>query len=108
MTGRRQTVYRVMARHRPSGEWAGMSMLCVDEFSPALAFQEDTSVVRAHRGNRLGLLMKSDMLRWVGHERPEVAEIDTWNSTTNHHMIAVNERLGTRLVAQHLTFKWVS
>lgn len=107
MAGRKQTVYRVMARHRPSGEWAGMSMLCVDEFNPALAFQEDTSVVRAHRGHRLGLLMKSDMLRWVAHERPEVAEIDTWNATANHHMIAVNERLRTRVVAHHLTFKWV-
>lgn len=106
MAGRRQTVHRVMARHRQSGDWAGMSMLCVDEFKPSLAFQEDTSVVSAHRGHRLGLLMKADMLRWIGHERPEVAEIDTWNATTNHHMIAVNEQLGTHVVARHLTFRW--
>ena len=38
-----------------------MSLLCVDEFAPGVAFQEDTSVVRAYRGHRLGLLMK------VGH-----------------------------------------
>lgn len=105
MAGRRQRVHRVIARHRASGEWAGLSMLCVDDFSPTTAFQEDTSVVRAHRGHRLGLLMKADMLRWVTEERPEVSAITTWNSTTNHHMIAVNERLGATVVARHVTFR---
>ncbi len=105
MTGRRQTVHRVVARHRPTGEWAGLSMLCVDEFSPALAFQEDTSVVRAHRGHRLGLLMKADMLRWVCDERPEVGAVDTWNATSNHHMIAVNERLGATVVTEYVGYR---
>ena len=105
MAGRRQTVYRVLARHRATGAWAGMSMLCVDEFSPAVAFQEDTSVVRAHRGHRLGLLMKADMLRWVSQERPEVTATITWNATTNHHMIAVNEKLGATVVARHAGYR---
>lgn len=105
MAGRRQTVYRVMARHRGTGEWAGISMLCVDEFLPTIAFQEDTSVVRAHRGHRLGLLMKADMLRWISQERPEVAATDTWNATTNHHMIAVNERLGARVIAHYESYR---
>lgn len=105
MAGRRQTVYRVVAVHRATGEWAGLSMLCVDEFTPSLGFQEDTSVVRAHRGHRLGLLMKADMLRWVERERPEIGAIDTWNATTNHHMIAVNERLGATVVAEHLGYR---
>lgn len=105
MAGRSQTVYRVLARHRASGEWAGMSMLCVDEFSPTVAFQEDTSVVRKHRGHRLGLLMKADMLRWLSEERPEVGATDTWNAATNHHMIAVNERLGATVVARHSNYR---
>lgn len=105
MAGRRQTVHRVLARHRPTGAWAGLSILCVDEFAPAVALQEDTSVVRVHRGHRLGLLMKADMLRWVTRERPEVAATDTWNATTNHHMIAVNERLGGRVIAHHATYR---
>lgn len=105
MAGRRQTVHRVLARHRDSGEWAGLSILCVDEFSPGVAFQEDTSVVRGHRGHRLGLRMKADMLRWVALERPEVSATDTWNATTNHHMIAVNERLGARVIAHHETYR---
>jgi len=105
MAGRRQTVYRTMARHKQTGDWAGLSMLCVDEFSPAIAFQEDTSVVRAHRGHRLGLLMKADMLRWISQERPELSATDTWNATTNHHMIAVNEKLGATVVATHVSFR---
>jgi GNAT superfamily N-acetyltransferase len=105
MAGRRQTLYRVMARHRDSGEWAGQSMLCVNEFAPGEAFQEDTSVVRAHRGHRLGLLMKTAMLMWVGDERPEVGAIDTWNDASNHHMIAINERLGATVVARHQSFR---
>ena len=102
MTGRHQTVYRVLAQHRRTGEWAGLSMLCVDEFAPTIAFQEDTSVVRAHRGHRLGLLMKAEMLRWVGAERPEIEAADTWNAVSNHHMIAVNERLGATVVAEQI------
>jgi GNAT superfamily N-acetyltransferase len=105
MADRSQTVYRVLARHRASGEWAGMSMLCVDEFSPAVAFQEDTSVVRKHRGHRLGLLMKADMLRWLAEERPEVGATITWNATSNHHMIAVNEMLGATVVARHANYR---
>jgi GNAT superfamily N-acetyltransferase len=105
MAGRRQTVHRVLARHRSTGEWAGMSMLCIDEFSPSVAFQEDTSVVRAHRGHALGLLMKADMLRQLARHRPEVAATLTWNATTNHHMIAVNERLGATVVARSHNYR---
>lgn len=105
MAGRSQTVHRVLVRHRASGEWAGMSILCIDEFAPAVAFQEDTSVVRKHRGHRLGLLMKSEMLRWIGQERPEVNATITWNATTNHHMIAVNELLGATVVATNAGYR---
>ena len=82
-----------------------MSILCVDEFAPAVAFQEDTSVVGKHRGHRLGLLMKADMLRWCHQERPEVGATITWNATSNHHMIAVNEMLGATVVARNANYR---
>jgi GNAT superfamily N-acetyltransferase len=104
MAGRRQTLYRVVARHRGTGEPAGHSLVCVDEFTPAEAVQEDTAVVLAHRGHRLGLLMKAEMLSWLARDRPEVAHVDTWNNADNHHMIAINERLGARVVARRQTF----
>ncbi len=105
MAGRRQTLYRVVARHRATGEPAGHSLLSFNEFSPSSAFQEDTAVVRAHRGHRLGLLMKATMLAWVTDLRPELATIDTWNDAGNHHMIAINERLGCPKVATHQGFR---
>jgi GNAT superfamily N-acetyltransferase len=105
MAARRQTVYRVMARHRGTGTWAGHSVLCVDEFDPAIGHQEDTSVVGAHRGHRLGLRLKIEMLRWIAEERPEVRATETWNSAENHHMLAVNERLGTEVVDRHLSMR---
>lgn len=97
---RRQTQYAVVARHRASGEPAAITLCDVDEFDPSVAHQEDTSVLRAHRGHRLGLLLKLDMIEWLREERPEVTATETWNDVTNHHMIAVNERLGMRVVAR--------
>ena len=57
--------------------------------------------------HRLGLLLKCEMQQWIGTERPEVSGTQTWNATDNHHMIAVNERLGCRVVAHHLGFRRV-
>jgi GNAT superfamily N-acetyltransferase len=105
MARRHQTVYRVMARHRRTGAWAGHTVLCIDEFDPEVGHQEDTSVVGAHRGHRLGLLLKTEMLRWVAQERPEVRATETWNSVRNHHMLAVNEALGARVVARHTSLR---
>jgi GNAT superfamily N-acetyltransferase len=104
LEARRQTQYAVIARHRPTGEPAGITLCDIDEFSPSVAHQEDTSVVRAHRGHRLGLLMKLEMVDWLRRERPEVTATDTWNDSTNHHMIAVNEQLGMRVVAANTAF----
>lgn len=94
MAARRQHLYRLMAHHRSTGEWAGHTILCVDEHRPGVAIQEDTTVVGAHRGNRLGTLLKATMLLWMREEHPELVVIDTWNAETNDHMVAVNDRLG--------------
>jgi GNAT superfamily N-acetyltransferase len=99
LVARRQTQHTIVARHTATGEPAGLTMVCVEEHLPDVAFQEDTSVLPAHRGHRLGLLMKVEMARWLREARPDVRETHTWNDHTNRHMIAVNERLGTRPVA---------
>lgn len=94
MTQRRQHVYRILARHRRTGDWAGHTILCVDGTRPGYAVQEDTSVVGAHRGHRLGMLLKASMLLWLRDAEPDLTAIDTWNAVTNEHMIAINEALG--------------
>jgi GNAT superfamily N-acetyltransferase len=104
LAGRRQTPYTIVARHRPTGDPAGITMLCVHELRPAIAAQEDTSVLAPHRGHRLGLRMKLAMLDWLRAERPDVESADTWNADGNAPMIAINQALGCRLVARTVRF----
>jgi GNAT superfamily N-acetyltransferase len=104
LAGRRWTPYTVLARHRATGEPAGITMLCVHELRPQIAAQEDTSVLRAHRGRRLGLRMKLALLAWLRDERPDVESVDTWNASGNVPMIAINDALGCRLVAETVRF----
>ncbi|WP_244928378.1 hypothetical protein [Nocardioides sp. W7] len=94
-----------MARHRASAELAGQSVVAVDGERPALAEQHDTSVVAAHRGHRLGLLLKAEMLRWLAEAEPQVETVDTWNAESNARMIDVNELLGYRVMGRELVFQ---
>lgn len=78
----------------PDGSVAGLTETHVDPRSPRRAGQEDTIVVRAHRGHGLGLWMKADLIEALRAHRPEVTEISTWNAATNDHMLAINRTLG--------------
>ena len=98
-------VHRLVARHRGTGELAGETVVVVDLERPHLAEQHDTSVVRAHRGHRLGMLLKTGMLQWLREEQPQVASIDTWNAASNRFMIGVNEKLGYRVMGEALAFQ---
>ena len=102
---RRQTAYTMLARHRTTGEPAGLTIVLVHDLRPAIAGQEDTSVARAHRGHRLGLRLKLEMLDWLRSERDDVESVDTWNAPENAPMIAINEALGCQVVAE--TVKYV-
>ena len=94
-----------MARHRETGELGGHTVVAVEEQRPALADQHDTAVARAHRGHRLGLLLKAGMLLWLAEAEPQLETIDTWNAESNDHMIAVNEALGYRVMGRELQFQ---
>jgi hypothetical protein len=96
---------RLLARHRVTGELAGHSVVVVDSEQPTIAEQHDTSVVAAHRGHRLGLLLKAEMLLWLADEEPQLERIYTWNAESNRHMIEVNERLGYRAMGRVAEFQ---
>lgn len=100
-----ERLYRVVARHRTTGELAGHTVVTVDRERPGYAGQGDTSVVRAHRGHRLGLLLKVDMLRWLREQEPQVRVIDTGNNGTNAPMIRINEQLGYRVVDKIIQYQ---
>jgi GNAT superfamily N-acetyltransferase len=85
-----------VARHRPSGELAAYSVLQHSGSKPWVAVQDDTLVAKAHRGNRLGMLVKILNLRRLEAERPSVERILTFNAAENEHMLAINVALGFR------------
>ena len=103
--GRRRTVYRVVARHNETGELGGHSVVGVERMRPQVGWQLDTAVSRAHRGHRLGLLVKIDLLRWLAESEPQLATIDTWNAESNKHMIGVNDAMGYRIVGRSITYQ---
>jgi GNAT superfamily N-acetyltransferase len=84
------------ARHRPSGELAAYSVLQIAAARPWLASQDDTLVAAAHRGHRLGMLVKIRNLRRLLAEYPAVQRVITFNAAENSHMLAINTALGFR------------
>lgn len=84
----------VVAVHEASGAVAGMTELELHSGRPRRAFQQETSVVPAHRGRGLGRSMKAHMIRWVRSDRPELREIATGTGAENVHMARVNHSIG--------------
>ena len=90
--------YGIAALHDATGEMAGFTAVVVDPETPQWGFQQLTAVVRAHRGHRLGLLVKTAMLDLLAAAEPQMEWIATGNAAENAHMIAVNEQLGYEVV----------
>ena len=70
--GRGDGVDRVVARHQNTGEIGGHTVLLVNPAMPDFGVQGDTAVGRTHRGHRLGLLVKIDMMRWLAETEPQL------------------------------------
>jgi len=86
--------YSVIARRRSDGAVAGQTTVSVHPDAPTYGHQQITAVARAHRGHRLGMLLKADMLTWLAEVEPQLETIDTDNAGSNDHMISINEKLG--------------
>ena len=96
---RGQQFYSVAARHDETGQLVAITQLSTDPGNAGWGLQMITAVARAHRGQRLGLLVKAAMLDWLTSERPDVTRILTGNAGPNEHMIAINEQLGFEVVS---------
>ena len=97
--------YRLVARHRETGEVGGHTQVVVCPHRPWLGLQADTAVSRAHRGHRLGLLLKIAMMHWLAEAEPQLEVLETWNNADNRFMVRVNELLGYRLSATYATYE---
>ena len=89
--------FTVVARHVASGDLAAYTRLVLAPGMPEWAAQEDTVVLPSHRGHRLGLLVKIEMVDVLARQAPEVRYVITGNAGENEHMIAINEQLGYKI-----------
>jgi len=85
------------AVHEASGTLVAYTEQGLPRSQPERAFQWDTIVLQAHRGHRLGTLVKLAALRELHERSPGTEYVSTWNARENVHMIAVNDALGARV-----------
>ncbi|KAA1395862.1 GNAT family N-acetyltransferase [Aeromicrobium ginsengisoli] len=92
-----RTILTSAAEHVASGSLVAFSELVLSDGKP-LATQEDTLVLRDHRGHRLGMLVKIAAADLLLEQAPEREAIVTWNAEENRPMLDVNEALGFRAI----------
>lgn len=91
-TGR--LLFTAAAEHVPSGQLVAYSEIGLPRGDAQPATQEDTLVLKAHRGHRLGLLTKAANIQHLVAAAPRTTVITTFNAEDNVPMLAVNVALG--------------
>ena len=89
-----RTLLTAVVEHVPSGRLVGYTSLSVPPEVDRAVNQEDTLVLREHRGHRLGMLLKVANLDILQRERPGHPSVITFNAEENRHMLQVNEDVG--------------
>ncbi len=84
------------AVHVPTQTLAAFTVLRFPTGYEEIVFQDDTLVLREHRGRRLGMLVKAENLRRLAALRPGAARVHTWNAEENSFMLDINVALGFR------------
>lgn len=81
----------------PDGTMAAQSEIAFKTTpGTTMGYQENTLVMPAHRGHRLGTLVKVANHRRLAEMAPHLRVLVTGNSDVNVHMNAINEKLGYR------------
>ena len=93
-----RTMLIVAAEHIPTGTLAGFSELSVPRELERPVGQQDTLVLKEHRGHRLGMLLKTANLAFLAQTHPGHPSITTFNAEENRHMLSVNEAVGFHAV----------
>ena len=96
--------YTVAARADRTGRLVAITQLGVDPLDGS-AFQELTAVAGAHRGHRLGLLVKVAMLQLLAAHEPQLTQIVTLTGEGNEHMNAINTELGFEMLERQLSWE---
>lgn len=96
------------AQHLDSGELVAFNELVLGTDPTGPSHQEDTLVLREHRGHRLGQLVKCAGLQtWRRDIAPLSPKVITYNAEENRPMLDINERIGFVPVAYNGAWKKV-
>jgi len=104
-TAQGRTMLCAGAVHEATGRMVADTVILVPTGAPEMAFQWDTLVLPAHRGHRLGTLVKVENLRQLQAVSPSTRLVGTSNAQDNGPMIAVNEALGAHVAGTELNWQ---
>ncbi|KZE91092.1 GNAT family N-acetyltransferase [Microbacterium sp. TNHR37B] len=99
------TVLITAAQHIDSGRLVAFNELVIGSDLTRPTHQEDTLVLREHRGHRLGQLVKCAALRAWRDIAPSSPKVTTYNAEENRPMLDINEAIGFRPVGYEGAWK---
>ena len=88
-----------VVEHVPTSTLVGYSLLIVPPSLSRPVDQDDTLVLREHRGHRLGMLLKVASIRELQRVFPGHPSIITFNAEENRFMLDVNDAVGFAPIA---------
>ena len=83
-----------VARHKPSGKFAGFTTVAYKRLQADLVEQWDTGVDPDHRNKGIGRWVKAAMAFELRERYPTVRRIDTENAGSNAPMLGINVEMG--------------
>jgi mycothiol synthase len=83
-----------VARHKPSGKFAGFTTVAHKRLQPDLVEQWDTGVDSDHRNKGIGRWVKAAMAFELRKRYPTIRRIDTENAGSNAPMLGINIEMG--------------
>ena len=102
-----RTIQVTAAQHIETGELCAFNELVIGKDRTEASHQEDTLVLKEHRGHKLGTLVKcAGLLSWRD-VAPASARVITYNAEENRPMLDINEAIGFAPIAYEGAWKKV-